>query len=193
LQYRNGFLPSVQVRWCTEQLKIKPFEKYIGDDVSYSYIGIRADEPGRVGYISTKPNIIPKYPFVEDGITKNDVMRILEESGLGLPDYYKWRSRSGCYFCFFQQKIEWVGLKENHPVLFEEAKQYEKVDLENGEKYTWAASESLNELEQPQRIQKIKEEYQKRKNQNERKIKNTILSDIFVNEDNSEGCLICHL
>ena len=63
-------------------------------------------------------NIEPKYPFKEDGITETDVYRILEESGLGLPEYYKWRTRSGCYFCFYQRKAEWVGLMENHPDLF---------------------------------------------------------------------------
>ena len=32
---------------------------------------------------------------------KEDVFKILEDSGLGVPSYYEWRSRSGCYFCFF--------------------------------------------------------------------------------------------
>ena len=31
LKMKNGFLPSPQVRWCTELLKIKPFERYVGD------------------------------------------------------------------------------------------------------------------------------------------------------------------
>ena len=53
LKIRNGFLPSPQVRWCTEYLKIKPYEKYVGDDLVTSYVGIRADEPHRKGYIST--------------------------------------------------------------------------------------------------------------------------------------------
>ena len=46
------------------------------------------------------------------------------ESGLGKPSYYEWRSRSGCYFCFYQRKKEWVGLLENHPDLFEKAIEY---------------------------------------------------------------------
>jgi 3'-phosphoadenosine 5'-phosphosulfate sulfotransferase (PAPS reductase)/FAD synthetase len=133
------------MRWCTKTLKIKPFEKYCGDDEVYSYIGLRADED-RQGYISSKPNITPKYPFREDGINKADVFRILEESGLGVPDYYSWRTRSGCYFCFFQRKAEWVGLEENHPELFEAAKAYEKTMTPTGERYTWAAGESLDEL-----------------------------------------------
>ncbi|MCA9976418.1 MAG: phosphoadenosine phosphosulfate reductase family protein, partial [Anaerolineales bacterium] len=44
LTTRRGFLPSPQVRWCTDYLKIKPFEKFVGDDVVHNYIGIRADE-----------------------------------------------------------------------------------------------------------------------------------------------------
>ena len=78
------------------------------------------------GAISRKGGLIwgiPVYPFQEDGITLPDVIRILEESGLGLPSYMSWgRTRSGCFFCFYQQKIEWVRLKEVHPDLYEEAK-----------------------------------------------------------------------
>jgi len=55
------------------------------------------------------------------------VLDILEASGVGLPDYYKWRSRSGCTFCFFQQKIEWVRLMEEHPGAYEDAKLYERT------------------------------------------------------------------
>lgn len=190
---RRGFLPSPQVRWCTEYLKIKPFEKFVGDDICYSYIGIRADEPHRKGYISTKPNIIPKYPFVEDGLRKQDIIRLLDESGLGLPAYYEWRSRSGCYFCFFQQRIEWVGLLEHHQDLFEEAMKYEREDSETGERYTWSSRESLSELKRPERVLQIKKEHERRLN-----IKtfesNLPLAKLF-NEGDSEndGCLICHL
>jgi len=146
VQIKRGFLPSPQQRWCTEYLKLKPYEDFIGDAPVISYVGIRADEPHRTGYISNKPNVKTVFPFVEDNIRKDDVTRILEESGLGIPSYYKWRSRSGCFFCFYQQKREWVGLLENHPHLFEEAKKYEKVDPATGERYTWNQGETLDEL-----------------------------------------------
>jgi 3'-phosphoadenosine 5'-phosphosulfate sulfotransferase (PAPS reductase)/FAD synthetase len=133
LELYGGFLPSANMRWCTRTLKIKPFERYIGDDPVINYVGIRADED-REGYISTKDNIESQFPFKEDGLDKRDVYRILEESGVGRPDYYDWRSRSGCYFCFFQRKSEWVGLKENHPELYEKAKEYEKTNADTGER-----------------------------------------------------------
>lgn len=195
LQARRGFLPSSQVRWCTELLKIKPFEKFVGDDECFSYVGIRADEPHRKGYISTKPNIIAQYPFIELGIVKSDVFRILEESGLGIPEYYKWRSRSGCYFCFFQQRIEWVGLLETHPDLYEKAKQYEKVDSQTGERYTWSPKESLIELQTPERTAAIKKEHARRQETTKsKKQANLKLTEVFNDEESeSVGCLICHL
>ena len=110
LQLYGNYLPSSRMRWCTRQLKLKPFEDYVGDQPVVSYVGIRADE-NREGYISTKPNITARFPFKEDGIKKPDVIRILEEAGLGIPDYYKWRTRSGCYFCFFQRKSEWLDFR----------------------------------------------------------------------------------
>lgn len=193
LHARRGFLPSPQVRWCTEQLKIKPFEKYIGDTTCYNYIGIRADE-NRKGYISTKPNIIPKYPFIEAGIRKDDVVRILEDSGLGLPRYYDWRSRSGCFFCFFQQKAEWVGLFENHPDLFEEAMKYEREDPITGERFTWGSGESLAELIKPERIEKIKADHQRQVEALKNRVKpNLTLNQVFSQGDDEDGCLICHL
>jgi hypothetical protein len=117
----RGALPSPQMRWCTKKMKLEPIEEWLGDDEAISYVAIRADEVDRKGYVSTKPNIKALFPFVEEGIDKDGVMRILENAGVGLPEYYEWRSRSGCYFCFYQRKAEWVGLADRHPDLFDKA------------------------------------------------------------------------
>lgn len=148
----GGFLPSPRARWCTRVLKIKPFEQYVGDNRAFSYIGIRGDE-SREGYqssrppvISEQPNIVPVYPFRDHALGIHDIRLILEESGLGWPSYYEWRSRSGCYFCFYQQIGEWQGLKERHPEWFERAKQYEK------DGFTWVDGRTLEEIAaQPRR------------------------------------------
>lgn len=193
LVYR-GVLPDPRSRWCTRKLKLEPFERYVGDDPCINYVGIRADEAQRKGYISTKPNIVTRFPFIEDGITKEDVMRILEESGLGLPDYYRWRSRSGCFFCFFQQKVEWLGLWENHPELFEEAARYEKVDPVTGERYTWSEGESLWDLITPERAEKIRAEAVRRQRSYKNR-PNRTLAEVFSEMDagEQEGCVVCHL
>lgn len=169
----GGFLPSPQSRWCTRVLKIKPFEEYVGDDQAFSYIGIRADE-NREGYvakkppvISKRPNILPVYPLKDDGIGLAEVEAILEASGLGLPKYYRWRSRSGCYFCFYQQIGEWQGLKENHPELFREAERYER-QTEDGRTFTWTDGRTLAEVASLNRRE-------------------------LVRPSEAEGCAICHL
>lgn len=196
LQLYGGYLPSGRMRWCTRMLKLKPFEEFVGDDEVVSYIGIRADE-NRDGYISTKPNIKAVYPLKEAGIVEADIYRILEESGLGLPTYYEWRTRSGCYFCFFQRKSEWVGLKERHPELYEKAKAYEKIDEASGVRYTWSQSESLAELELPERVAEIKRK-QAEALKAEASIRPgaklyQILGEALNSDDDTEPCLICHL
>jgi hypothetical protein len=200
LEIRRGFLPSPQMRWCTEYLKIKPYERYIGEDNATSYVGIRADEGHRKRYISTKPNIVARYPFVEDGIRHKDVVDILNRTyvggrPIGLPKYYEWRSRSGCYFCFYQQRREWVGLLETHPDLFQKAMEYERYDAETGERYTWVQGESLAELAMPERIAQIKREFDERKVRQAGLNANSSLSDVFSSEaeEQSPGCTICHL
>jgi len=151
LYMHYGMLPSRKIRWCTVQMKIKPFEKFIGNDEAISYIGIRADEDNRKGYLSTKTNIKAVFPFIEDGIKKADVFRILQEFGVGIPEYYQWRSRSGCTFCFYQRKDEWLGLAKYHPDKFKEADKYEQDIIEhakrtNAQYFTWHERGTLREL-----------------------------------------------
>ena len=195
LDVYRGMLPDPRTRWCTKMLKLRPFEQYIGDDTVYLYVGIRADEPHRSGYVSTKPNITACFPFVEDGLRHEDIMRILDSSSLGLPDYYTWRSRSGCYFCFYQQQREWVGLLERHPDLYWKAAAFEKVDPETGEGFTWTQGESLAQLAVPARVKAIKEEFIRRQErERSARPKDATLKDVFGEDDGGNGaCTMCHL
>lgn len=193
----GDMLPSNHRRWCTKMLKLKPFEAYIGDDPTINYVGLRADEK-RTGYISTKRNIAAVYPFQEDGLVRADVIRILEDSGLGLPPYMEWgRSRSGCYFCFYQQKIEWVRLKRKHPEYFDLAKEYEVRSAGVSKSFTWCSGESLTELEQPDRMAQIERNHEASMARRMAKRENLPLSAVLggaeVEEEEPEGCLICSL
>lgn len=134
----------------------------------------------------------------EDILVRDDIFRILRESGVGVPEYYEKiefdlngqkgeyaRSRSGCYFCFFQQKIEWIWLYEQHPEKFQQAIEYENEK----EGFTWNQNESLLELIKTERIDAIKEEYL---NRNITQTKSPYLLDI-LNDAESEGCTACFI
>ena len=289
LKLYNGFLPSSMARWCTKKLKLEPFEKWIGDDLAISYVGIRDDED-REGYVSTKSNIQSVFPFRkhiwsmeilhkvlhnsnrdkiaklyekhakpglldriieitlepqsqkylfsqklndllqlglasfnhvvfdfikdknfpvsqlqsysllenEDSVKLDDVFNIFKDNGVKVPAYYDeiefevdgqkgvyHRSRSGCFFCFYQRKIEWIWLYERHPELFKAAQEYEK------EGYSWMDNETLEEIIQPERMAQIKLDYiatlKKKLNNN----KSNKLVDIFA--DDAEVCANCFI
>lgn len=202
LREYNNFLPSPRTRWCTKQLKLRPFERWLRPDLDagvtiYSYVAIRADENHREGLTATHPNLRVVLPLRERGIDKNGVIELLEGAGIGLPTYYRWRSRSGCTFCFFQQKIEWVNLLREHPEAFEEAKRYEKNALDHGSPFTWTERESLEELARPERIAEIEKHFKVRQDRlRARRRPNALRPDEQEDEspfeDDGMGCLICH-
>jgi len=294
LAINGSYLPSATARWCTNKLKLQPFETHVGEEPTISYVGIRGDE-NREGYISKRENIQTIFPFrrniwSEDVIKKllinsnvgalkkfynefcdqdllvnalqyveqpisvkftqtqklnalmdvnlklfnkivfeflkttdypigkldefplidndeiiglNDVFQILEESGVGVPAYYKpieyeveidgeikkgtySRSRSGCYFCFYQQKIEWVWLLEQHTELFEKAIEYEK------DGYSWM-EESLKDLKKPERVTSIKKEHYLRMNRKNKKIRTGQSWQDEILDAEGEGCASCFI
>ena len=228
LEMHGNFLPSAQARWCTPKLKLKPLEDFVGDDIAYSYIGIRADED-RGGYFSTKNNIQPVYiykekdfkivrfgteiynqqkvindfnklgislPITNDGYDISDVKTLLTDSGIGLPKYYEWRTRSGCYFCFFQRQHEWVGLSERHPELFKKASNYEKINPD-GTRFTWIQGRTLKELLENKDI--IIKEHNKKmikekaKKTSSKKTLCDILETVLDDDDLGKPCLTCTL
>jgi 3'-phosphoadenosine 5'-phosphosulfate sulfotransferase (PAPS reductase)/FAD synthetase len=206
LREYNHYLPSPQTRWCTRQLKLAPFEQWIrpmlaaGDKVT-TYVAIRADEEYREGYSSKHKNLTVRLPFREFGIDRRGVMDILESSDVGLPKYYDWRSRSGCTFCFFQQKIEWVKLRERHPEAFEDAKGYEKSAMEHGSPFTWSHGESLIDLEKPERIEQIIQDFERRKSRELSKkpinplrpVESIVdIDDLYGEDEGGGACVVCH-
>lgn len=201
-EYRH-FLPSPRTRWCTRQLKLRPLESWLRDDLDagvfvHSYVAIRADESSREGYQATHPNLLVHLPFKDAGVDQRGVLDILRDSDVGEPAYYAWRSRSGCTFCFFQQKIEWVRLLHHHPEAFEDAKAYEKAARDHGSPFTWSEGESLEELARPERIRMIEADYERRLERHlARRRKNPLATtDVCADElygiGAGAGCLVCH-
>lgn len=207
LRQYDHFLPNPNSRWCTRKLKLAPFEEWVrpmlaaGGKVT-SYVAIRADEDYREGYTAKADNLFVKLPFREAGIDKAGIIDILENSGVGYPKYYEWRSRSGCTFCFFQQKIEWVRLRERHPEAYADAKRLEKDALEHGSPFTWSKGESLSDMEKPERVAEIKAEYEIRRARIRRaipinplrpmKVQPDDIDDIYGVDEGNGSCAVCH-
>ena len=159
----------------------------------FKYLKEKTDYP--VGKLDEFPLIYNK-----DVIVRADVFKMLEESGVGVPNYYKEiefehngekatysRSRSGCFFCFFQQKIEWVWLYEQHNDLFLKAMEYEK------DGYNWIQDEPLTDLIKPSRIDQIKTNYIKRYKKLKANNNSNKLSDILLDESEGVGCASCFI
>lgn len=140
-----------------------------------------------------------EFPLLDndDVLVKDDIFRLLRESGVGVPAYYEeipfevdgktgtyCRSRSGCYFCFFQQRIEWVWLYEQHPDLFAKAMEFEK------DGYTWIQGEPLSDLIKPERIRKIKLDIIKKQEEARQNNQGTTLVDILGDDIMCTNCFI---
>jgi len=91
------FLPDMNVRWCTQSLKVVPLQRLCNKPENTIYIGYRADEPNRLNPKKEKmPWIAEKrFPLVEKGLGREDVMRICAKYDL-LNPAYKWRSSVSC-------------------------------------------------------------------------------------------------
>src|SRR3546814_1338453 len=103
-----------------------------------------------------------------------------------------------CSSDLYQQKIEWVRLKEKHPEYYEKAKAYEKPYEASGNTFTWSERESLAELEQPERMEAIKEEHAKRVRAKAASGADLTLAQVYeriAREDavEDDSCLICTL
>ena len=205
-----NYFPSPIKRWCTIEMKTKPFRKYVydmfkerGEGVIHLYIGIRADEPQRAAHGKYGDGYIQEeYPFVDNGITHSDVIEILENAGVGLPAYYSWSKRSGCYFCPFQSKNTWLNLYENHPDLFMKAKAFEDAKNPEGCEFKavgWNLDMLLKDMIKPENAKKIREDYeakQKRKKEaSPRKLINMFADEPMFDEDDcgENQCLFCHI
>lgn len=133
----NGYLPSANARYCTASLKIAPLKKkmamiapIMSMAVIHSFVGLRSDEPGRVGFETGDPGQKVHFPLREMGLVKADVFKVLDET-IGIPSFYKSRTRSGCNMCFFSRKSEFTQQIIWFPKDHAKAKSVEKLNVKD--------------------------------------------------------------
>lgn len=163
---RWNLLPSHNRRFCTREAKIKPLEEFYGKSTTYVYFGLRADED-RVGARPSDTTIhiyplqemgidlrgvwtILKY---QDLLPPNffwnslyyRVCEMLGDRWETLDELPEWlfqflfsgRTRSNCYFCFYQRQYELVWLLDTHPDLFWRGSWIERFTGGNLTDFTW--------------------------------------------------------
>lgn len=114
--WRRRVFPSAVWRWSTRDFKVNPIYRYyrsLGVPI-VQYMGIASDEwhrmkDSRVDYVT---NV---YPLVDDAVTRDGCVEIIESEGLPVPP------KSGCFFCPFNSLERWKWLDETHPHLYDKA------------------------------------------------------------------------
>ncbi len=101
-------LPSSRARWCTRVLKLIPMEVFARHHPQVRmYVGLRADEPGRLGLLSETIDEVHPLRDLDWGL--EEVVDFLRARGIRIP------RRSDCDCCFFQRLGEWYELWKTRP------------------------------------------------------------------------------
>ena len=140
---KEGMIPNFRARFCTRILKIEPFIDHMLtlDEGSVMYVGLRADEGGRLGLVPPGAEFEVSYPMREWDWSIEDVKRYLDCHGIEVP------RRTDCGACFYQRLHEWKFLLDNFPDRYEQYVQIEKrmgYTFRSDGRDTWPAS--LDEL-----------------------------------------------
>lgn len=130
MQNEDGSAGRITHRNCTIEYKIRPIEKALrhtceiprgAKDVLVSqWIGISLDEATRMK--EAKASWIKnRWPLIELGMRRNDCIVWMRENGFPEPP------RSSCVFCPFHNNTEWRRLKNDEPLEFTKAVEFETL------------------------------------------------------------------
>jgi hypothetical protein len=109
-------------RNCTVEFKIKPIAKWIKANASGCVLGkgISTDEPHRATPSRESDGYSSAYPLIELGMSRSDCLRLAADAGLPQPP------KSSCWFCPYKTTDQWVAMRQERPVLFDQVAQLER-------------------------------------------------------------------
>lgn len=145
IDWKNGFLPNLRIRYCTDQLKIQTSKRYlksIGLKEWTIYNGIRFDEPRRWQKMKNLPNFMNlEMPCVKWKVTKQDVLDwwSKQDFDLQLKEPY-----GNCDLCFLKGKGKLMTIARERPDLFEWWVKHEDYDKNK----TWKKEISYTQLKE---------------------------------------------
>lgn len=120
----EGMLPNFRARFCTRKLKIEPFIAWLTmqlkDGPVVAYVGLRADEPTRIGGVYGQlGDIQTRCPLREWGYGEAEVQQALADRNCRCPD------RTDCLVCYHQRIGEWYECWLYHHAAFMEGIEWE--------------------------------------------------------------------
>ncbi len=121
-------LPIKQRRWCTEDFKIKPIQRFLRNNLGATaknpvtqHIGFSVDEAHRANFHVRHPKyVVLQYPLLNDKITRRQCEDIIMSNGWPIP------VKSGCYYCPFSRKRNIRKMAAEHPELIQKIRMLEK-------------------------------------------------------------------
>jgi len=110
-----SFMPNHGARFCTRIFKIDVLNAFLKDKSPCELlIGLRADEPERLGNLTEMEGLTIRYPLREQGIDRVGCVAVCMEHDL-LPRYPVYMLRGGCVGCFYKRKSEVLAMAELVP------------------------------------------------------------------------------
>lgn len=129
----RGFPKASAMTWCTRELKVYPYNRYVRDHFKNcnikKYYGIASDEPRRL--YKDKSGL---YPLADINLTESACLENLKDIGLHnkIYDHY---SRTGCWFCPKQSKKGFKILHDHYPKKWKELLMWEEKIKKAGSEY----------------------------------------------------------
>lgn len=113
IQAKN-YLPNPVARFCSEELKGKAIERFLGDDDWSMMIGVRADEPRRIVKLRARGLLLP---LVDAGVTQETVQQFWKSQpfDLHLEFRYGVTALGNCDLCFMKGPQQIAGLVKDKP------------------------------------------------------------------------------
>jgi hypothetical protein len=119
------YYPSTGIgsRQCTRDFKITPVNREIkrlaGGAEVFSWIGISTDEQVYRKKPSRDPKIEHRWPLLEKEMSRRDCLKWMVDRDLPKPP------RSACYFCPYKSDNEWRRLRNEEPLEWQKAIDFE--------------------------------------------------------------------
>ena len=118
---KKKILPIIARRWCTDNFKIEPVNKFIRGTLRATAehpvildMGFTIDEATRAAGDDKVKHAYQNYPLVDAKITREDCYKIIREHGWEIP------AKSACDFCMFHGPRYFQQLSKDNPRRFGE-------------------------------------------------------------------------